>query len=63
MKKYSGKIKLASGSFHQKIKYAVGDQLIDFSNVTYYTNDRIGFRTKSKDRSVVALIVEMEHVD
>lgn len=49
----------ASGSFYDKIKYALGDKIVPQSDLRYIMNE-IGFSAKT-DRSVVPLIVEINH--
>lgn len=50
----------ATGAFPEKIRTVLGDQLIPNEQITY-SADRAGFKAKSKDRSVLATIVAMEH--
>lgn len=56
------KVENGYGSFDQKVKNAVGDQMLDFSDVEYFSGNKIGFKATTTDKSVVALIVEIKHV-
>ena len=57
----------AAGSrytFRQKIEMALGEDLMKDSEVTYSkSGGKISFNAKGKNRTAVALIVELEHID
>lgn len=57
------KVKRHTGNFTQKIKYAIGEDLIQFEDVYYSTSNKMSFKAKTKGKSVVALIVETQHID
>ena len=51
-------------TFRQKIEMALGEDLMKDSEVTYSkSGGKISFNAKGKNRTAVALIVEMEHID
>jgi len=52
---------IPSGTFAEKVQKVLGTSMVPFEKVTYSANE-IGFSAKSKDQSVVALIVETKHV-
>lgn len=54
--------KRATGSFAEKVQSAVGDKMIPYNDVSYYFSSMIGFEAKSTTKTVVALIVEIEHL-
>ncbi|MEZ5040131.1 MAG: C1 family peptidase [Saprospiraceae bacterium] len=49
-----------AGNFSEKLQTAIGPRLIPANSIAYHT-DRIGFHAKSKDRTVLATIIAMEH--
>jgi len=49
-----------TGTFREKIRTVLGDRLIPNEAITYRT-DHIGFQAKSRDRTVLATIIAMEH--
>jgi hypothetical protein len=51
-----------TGTFQEKVEKTLGTDLVNFDAVEYLSGEQIGFKTKSKGKSVVALIVEIEHV-
>jgi len=51
-----------TGTFQQKVQNAISSNMVSFSNVQYLKNNQIGFDAKSKDKTVVALIVETTHI-
>jgi hypothetical protein len=55
-------IESSTGSFADRVKMALGDKLIDYTQVQYIASDQIGFKAKSTTKTVVALIVATEHI-
>lgn len=55
------KIRSASGSFVEKVNYALGSDLIPKSSMTLAT-DRIKFEAKANDKKVSAIIIEINHI-
>jgi hypothetical protein len=53
----------STGTFQTKVKNAVSVNMLNYSDVQYLSNDQIGFNAKSKDKTVVALIVETTHIE
>ena len=58
----SKKIEAESGTFNQKVEKVLESELVDFKTVKYLGGNKIGFSVKSKTKSLVVLIVEIEHV-
>ncbi|MCH2046254.1 MAG: DUF4384 domain-containing protein [Saprospiraceae bacterium] len=50
-------------SFREKVEKVLGSKLMANNDVTYGRNGKISFNAKAKGKSVVALIVETEHID
>lgn len=57
-----GKVEKGIGSFHERIKTAFSSIVVDATNVKYLETGSIGFEASSKDKSVVLLVVETEHI-
>jgi len=55
------KIETSSGTFSEKVKSVLSDKLVTSSELTFDMS-KISFKAKSKDKSVVALIVEIPHI-
>lgn len=49
------------GTFVDKVLKVLKNDLVDLSNINYSATDRIDFKAKSKGKSVVPVIVEIEH--
>ena len=61
-----GKIKAQSSrySFQEKVKIALGSQLMTDSEINYTSTDgKMSFKGEAEGKSVAALFVEMEHID
>jgi len=56
------KIEQQTGTFSQKIKKALMQDLVATADVEFATNE-ISFKAKSNGKSIVALIVETQHID
>ncbi|MCB0840474.1 MAG: cysteine protease, partial [Bacteroidetes bacterium] len=54
------KVKTGSGSFEERVKAALGKQLIELGEVNLH-RDEIGFEAKSMWGEVVAVFLELEH--
>jgi hypothetical protein len=50
------------GTFAQKIKGALGTKLLNNEDIQFSDGSNISFSAKSKDKTVVAMIVEINHV-
>lgn len=50
----------AQGSFSERIFKVIGDKMVDPKGITF-SNDKIAFKGYSKGKSIVPLMVEMEH--
>ena len=53
------KIKKTSGSFYDKVKNAIEDDVVPINDIHYF-QDKLGFSAKS-DKTIVPLIVEVPH--
>ena len=54
------KISAEQGTFNERIFKVVGDRMVDPANIKF-TNDRIAFQAYSKDKDIIALMVELDH--
>jgi len=52
-----------TGTFQERISKVIGSDLIDNSNITYLSDNQIGFKAKSQGKKIVALLVETIHVN
>ncbi len=59
---YRKKIENGIGSFHERIKVAFSNIVVDAASVKYSETGNISFEASSKDKSVVLLVVETEHI-
>jgi len=50
------------GTFSERIKGALGSKLLDNSNINYSDGSTISFEAKSKDKTIVSMIVEINHI-
>jgi hypothetical protein len=55
-------IENSTGSFKDRINFNLKDKLVDNSNITF-GQDNMSFSVKNGTRSVVALIIETDHID
>jgi predicted transcriptional regulator len=53
-------IEQTNGSFIEKVRRVLSNKLVAVENIKFSTTE-IGFAAVSHDKTVVALIVEMEH--
>ena len=53
---------LTNGTFPQKVQNILSDKIVYLNDVNYLKDNNIGFSAKSKDKTVVALIVETNHI-
>jgi hypothetical protein len=54
------KINAEQGTFNERIFKVAGDRMVDPANVKF-TNDRIAFQAYSKEKDIIALMVELDH--
>ena len=50
------------GGFWERIKIVLKDKMVDENNIVYDYNDKINFKAKSKGRTVVPVLVEINHI-
>lgn len=60
LKELTAKIALQEGTFSEKVVKALGDKMVAPANITY-TPAEIAFKGFSKGKSIIPLIVEMQH--
>jgi hypothetical protein len=51
-----------TGTFHEKVRKAFGDKAVDLKNAQFTANE-ISFSARSQGKSLVYVIVEMEHTE
>ena len=51
------------GTFQEKVEKTLSSQMVKFEDIEYFPYDQIGFRAKSKGKSIAVLIVETEHIE
>jgi len=54
------KIHAEQGTFNERVFKAVGDRIVDPSDVKF-ANDKIAFKASSKGKDILAMVVEMDH--
>ncbi len=57
------KIETGTGTFYQKIKNAVGAYKLAFGCILHLSTDKITFKFNDSGKTVVALIVETQHIE
>jgi hypothetical protein len=55
------KIENADGSFWERIKTALKDKIVDKKNIEYNYKDKILFKGRSRGKTVIPLLVEINH--
>lgn len=54
-------IEIAGGNMWERIKSVLGDSMVDNNFTEFKLSDKISFNAKSKDRSVIPLLIEIDH--
>lgn len=56
------KIESSKGSLWQRIKKVLGDKMVSMKNVDFKTSETISFNARSRGKSVVPILVEINHM-
>ncbi|NJO02571.1 MAG: hypothetical protein HC880_13585 [Bacteroidia bacterium] len=56
------RMKSASGNFMQRLQQSIGDKLMPPYEVQYESGETIAFKGMSKDKTVVPIVVAINHL-
>jgi len=56
------KVESAKGSFWQRIKKVLGEKMISTKNIDFESSEVINFKARSKGKSVVPILIEINHM-
>ena len=56
------KVESAKGSLWQRIKKVLGDKMISIKNIDFESSEVINFKARSKGKSIVPILVEINHM-
>lgn len=57
------KIENSKGNFWQRLKSALDESRVEEENISFSYEGKISFKAKSKDKSIVPVLVEIDHTD
>ena len=62
IKEILNKVESAKGTMWQRVKKALIDKMIDNKNIDFQSSSEISFKARSKGKSVVPILVEINHM-
>ena len=55
-------IENSKGSFWERIKTVLNEKIVDNDNIIYNYDNKINFKAKSKGKTVIPILVEINHI-